>query len=91
MGTLFNQVRRDDYKVYPKDVENFIADYLEPAGIAPPTTLAEYQMVMQMLEARRQGNILVNDNDVRDEQLAGFGELLQTLNSHIETFLSGHN
>jgi hypothetical protein len=75
MGTLFDQPARKAFRVTEDEIEDFILETEKYPGIA----LSDYVKVIQVLEYRRRTDHMINDRDVWDEQMIGFGELLKQL------------
>ena len=76
MGTLFSQQPRNYFDVSFKEVKMFIEELLETAqetGVSSEFVLR----VFELHEHKRANNIKVWDGDAKDEQLAGFGEILR--------------
>jgi|GEM_PF-662372 len=83
MGTLFDQPARKSFDVdehvagsmlnlvlYLKDIHNI--------------TFEQAALIVELCIKNRANNLNHADNDVKDEQLYGFGEILQRLVSAIE-------
>jgi hypothetical protein len=85
MATLFSQPPRNYYKVSFKEVNVFIEGVLETAtetGVQPEFVLR----VFELCELQRTNNLKAWDGDAKDEQLAGFGEILRDfLNDYLQT------
>lgn len=75
MGTLFDQPPR---KTHDYDPELWLARINRLAGAAG-MTVTEVCRALEVAELRRRNDLQASDNDIRDEQQAGFGELLQEL------------
>ncbi len=91
MGTLFEQSPRTLEHVKIEDIYYFIEEfkrYLKKLD-KNDIILSDFIQIHKVLEYKRRTDILVNDGDAKDEQLAGFGELLQELNQNIG-FLNTH-
>lgn len=87
MGTLFEQQKRNYYRVTSDEVVELIKEMKrvsDSTNIDFTSTLAVYNL----LEKRRESNIKVWDGDVKDEQLAGFGEILKGIELSIESIAS---
>jgi len=83
MGTLFDQKVRHYGTVEYSHLDDFIAVIVKLSkkhGIS----VAEVIAAKEVLENERNNNFQVNNGDAFDEQMAGFGELLQQLISAIE-------
>ena len=85
MATLFSQPPRNDYEVSFKEVKVFIEQVLEigkETEVQPEFVLR----VFELCELKRTNNLKAWDGDAKDEQLAGFGEILRDfLNEHFHT------
>lgn len=91
MGTLFDQAERDYKRVSSVDVDDFLAIALDLAkkhSIDVATVVA----AKHALEIQRQNSIYVANGDAFDEQIAGLGEIaesikdaLLTIGDHIES------
>lgn len=76
MGTLFNQPPRDGHQVNKVDVVRLVETYKVVAQHydIPFDSVVK---VAELLQRTRELNLRVADNDAKDEQLCGFGEILQ--------------
>jgi hypothetical protein len=77
MGTLFNQLPRNYYRV--ESEEDIISEIEQFKEIQKKTGIT-YENVIEtckMLELRRQNNLYADNGDAFDEQMGGFGELLK--------------
>ncbi len=88
MGTLFNQPERKWYTVTHEqlaiEIER-VARLAKAANIAP----SEVIELTKVLEYRRRTDLMVHDQDAKDEQLAGFGDILKELITAISELKSG--
>ncbi len=87
MGTLFHQSERSYGTVEDGHLDSFIAEIVELSkkhGIS----VAEVIAAKEVLESERKNDLYVRNGDAFDEQMAGFGELLQQLISAIENLQS---
>lgn len=87
MGTLFTQTPRNYFDVSFKEVKTFIEKLLEisiETGVQPEFVLR----VFELHEHKRANNIKVWDGDAKDEQLAGFGEIVNDFLSNINDLIS---
>ena len=76
MGTLFDQSPRNCHQVDKVDVVRLVETYDEVArhyGIPFDSVIK----VAELLQRTRELDLRVADNDAKDEQLGGFGEILQ--------------
>lgn len=84
MGTLFNQRPRADHdkSITKADVESLLDEMLDiSARYKIPVTYV--LSAREILELERRNNLYLQNGDTFDEQMAGFGQLIQELN---ETF-----
>ena len=87
MGTLFSQKERNYCTVEDSHLDAFIAVIVKLSkkhGIS----VAEVIAAKEVLESERKNDLYVRNGDAFDEQMAGFGELLQQLISAIENLHS---
>lgn len=84
MGTLFNQSARDSRSVSMSEVDGFLADAVALAK-KHSLTVSEVIAARDVLERRRQNDLYTANGDAFDEQMAGFGELLQQLTAAVES------
>ena len=104
MGTLFNQLERDPRDIDTVDIhavyswlthtrqklleggDGGIESMLNsPTAMSSATLMLE---VMKYLQLKRIGDLMVRDGDVRDEQLAGIGLILQDIADRISEIAS---
>jgi hypothetical protein len=83
MGTLFSQKERDFRIVSPNDVVAFLNNASKVAKKCN-VSVAEVIEAAKVLEMERRNSLYVANGDTLDEQLAGFGELIQELTSTIK-------
>ena len=99
MGTLFDQLERDPRDIDTADIHAIYSwlvkgapvwkggdpheDMLEhgPDFMSGATLMLE---VMKYLQLKRIGDLMARDGDVRDEQLAGIGSILQDIVASLE-------
>ena len=84
MGTLLEQpVRKNqDYSEKAEIVK--MMQLSEEYGITLPETID----IMKFLEMKRQNDLYQANGDIHDEQMAGLGELLTSLNQNIESIVT---
>ncbi len=80
MGTLFNQQPRNFYLVDEEKEMEFVISLSNKFKIS----ISETIQILEYLEKRRTNNLMAADCDIKDEQLAGFGELIKQFNTNIE-------
>lgn len=86
MGTLFHQEpRRPHYA--DSGLDGFLANATKLAK-KHKISVADVIAAKHALEIERQNNLYVNNGDAFDEQMSGFGELIQELNQHFSEYLS---
>ena len=90
MGTLFNQPERCWHQVDNDDVIEFIQQAINSDLIENPDhfTLEEVIAIWNLLERRRENDLKVENQDVLDEQLAGFGKILRDAVNCLDRVLS---
>ena len=76
MGTLFDQAPRDYLTVTLGDVEHFLRSAIKTSKITG-VTLDQTLKAWEILEMERQNSLAAINGDIHDEQMAGFGELLE--------------
>jgi hypothetical protein len=76
MGTLFNQSIRQAHSISQIELERRV-DVYESIIKKRDITMSELIELNKALEMERANDLRVNDGDAKDEQLAGFGELMQ--------------
>lgn len=84
MGTLFDQPQRKFLSVHRDDIKStaeMVVKLAKETGLSPSDVIA----VMRVLEMSRASDLYTINNDVRDEQLAGFGEILLRLCDILES------
>lgn len=80
MGTLFDQSPRKYWN--SSSLKDDVIYYLEEMQLASDETgetIENCLKAAEIMELSRRNNIFVADGDAKDEQLAGFGNLLQEL------------
>ncbi len=83
MGTLFKQEPRNFHRI--ENSEKLIEQIEILKKVQKKTGLTYEQVIdtCKMLELRRRNNLYADNGDIFDEQMTGFGELLQELISTI--------
>jgi hypothetical protein len=76
MGTLFSQSPRNYFSIDNGDIKNEIVN-IKLLAKDNGLTFDQVSKVIEILEKRRSNNIYCYDGDSKDEQLAGFGELIK--------------
>jgi hypothetical protein len=84
MGTLFSQAPRKYLAVSREDVDFFLSDAGELAK-KHKLTVADVIAARAVLETARASDLAVRNGDAFDEQVAGFGELVQELTEAIRS------
>jgi len=74
MGTLLNQKERD-YLQLDEEVINQRIISLKSIASKHKISLENVLKLMSTMEQERANNLYVANGDIKDEQLAGFGEL----------------
>lgn len=82
MGTLHHQEPRNKFHVQEKDVEDYILNVKEIAS-KHDMSIDQTIKILENLELQRKNNIAVANGDIHDEQLMGFGDLFQELNTKL--------
>lgn len=79
MGTLFDQLKRNYREITPSVLSDFLNKI---GGLKDEYSLTTDQAlhIYEILLKERELDIKINDFDIKDEQLAGFGELLREFN-----------
>ena len=80
MGTLFNRKPRG----YRDCDENKIREFIETVlKLSKEYKIPTNEVIhaVEVLELRRQNDLYVDNGDTFDEQMTGFGSLIQDLNS----------
>jgi len=75
MGTLLNQKPRNYRHLDERDVLLKI-DEIKDISKVKKITFDQALKVYELLEQERSNNLYVANGDIKDEQLAGFGELI---------------
>lgn len=81
MPTLFDQPVRTRYTQNFDAVSNFLEKALNISD-KYQVPLHDVLYAAEVLEMKRRNEIMLDDFDAKDEQLAGFGEILQTISNH---------
>ena len=84
MVTLFSQQPRNYLDVNADKIEDFL-DIVSKLSEKYKIPTNEIIYSFEVLELRRKNDLFVQNGDVFDEQMAGFGELLKDLNEAVET------
>jgi hypothetical protein len=84
MGTLFKQEIRSQRYVEESDLDGFLAAAVKLSQ-KHKIHVADVISAGRVLELKRRNDLYVNNGDAFDEQIAGIGELLQTLSSAVES------
>lgn len=82
MGTLQQQPARNYSKIDENRLETFIEEINEVAqktGVSLETALK----AREILEMERRNDLFVANGDIHDEQMSGFGDLLEDLTNAI--------
>lgn len=86
MGTLFNEPRRNYFEI---DLKYVKSDCEEIKKIAKETGLsvADVIEVYKIKTQNRSIDCYVDNGDIWDEQMAGFGELFRSFNSKLDSII----
>lgn len=84
MGTLLNQPPRKSFKFDDITMDDLIVDIRKIEKEMNISTESAIKL-MEVFELRRQNNLQFVDNDIKDEQLSGFGEVLLRIASALES------
>ena len=78
MGTLFSQSPRTSFRVSKDDLDDFLETAMK---LAHKHKLKVWEVIQakEVLELERQNDLRHNNGDIFDEQMAGLGEILQTM------------
>jgi len=76
MGTLFSQNPREFIPVTNGELDAFLSSAVQLAK-KHKISLSDVIAAKDVLESERRNNLSVRDGDIRDEQLAGFGQLIK--------------
>jgi hypothetical protein len=79
MGTLFNQKPREAFRYNLSDQ----VIIMKQIAADQQVSLAEVIAIHHTLELHRRNQLLLQAGDIHDEQLAGFGEILQGIQDAI--------
>ncbi len=86
MGTLYNQPPRNyfdiDFKYVKSECEE-IQKIAEETGMSVADVIEVYKIKTQ----NRSIDCYVANGDIRDEQMAGFGELFKSFNAKLDTIV----
>ena len=84
MGTLLDQpVRRD--QEYSENIE---IEKVKTLSFKHEISIQETIDILKFLEMKRQNDLYQANGDIHDEQMAGLGELLTSLNQNIESVVT---
>ncbi|MFV0376874.1 MAG: hypothetical protein ACK5JD_06170 [Mangrovibacterium sp.] len=83
MGTLFNQHPRNYHLVEEADEIKNVVELASKFKLS----IADTILILEYTEKKRTNNIRVADGDIKDEQLAGFGELIQDFNANLRELI----
>lgn len=78
MGTLFNQPERENKKIQLESVDNFLSASYELAT-KHKIEVKDVIAAIHALELQRKNDLYVQNANVFDEQLAGFGDILKEI------------
>lgn len=80
MGTLKNQPPRDTHSVLFEPTISTFIEMVKRVSVTHKLTIDQVLRIIEIMELDRKNNLTASDNDIKDEQLAGFGELIEKLN-----------
>jgi hypothetical protein len=83
MGTLFNQPERKNFAVKKSDADYFLKDAVELAG-KYKISVSDVIEAFKVLEMERKNNLYHWNGDAFDEQMAGFGELIDGIKETLQ-------
>lgn len=89
MGTLFNQLPRKGCHVEKEDISN-AANKLIDVSNETELTLDQVIKIYEILVIDRKNNLMWHQGDTLDEQLAGFGEILNNIEQHIKSYVESN-
>ena len=78
MGTLFNQQPRSTLSTEDDEIIMW-CEWVDEQAKELNWEVKDVLKAFEIHERERTNNLLVRDGDAKDEQLAGFGEILQNL------------
>ena len=84
MGTLFEQAERKALYVNQSEVKNLLEDALELSKkykIPLETILKAYEIK----EIERRNNLYKSNGDAFDEQMSGFGQILEKISASLDS------
>jgi len=84
MGTLFNQPERNRFTIRNKDLLDSIEtlkELAEKSGIS----LDQAIKIAEIKQLERGNDLFASNGDIHDEQLAGFGEILEKIATALES------
>lgn len=87
MGTLLDQPPRHCIPVGHYEIFRFFGNYKDARKQYPKLTLDQFIKMMEILEYERRSTLMSHDGDIKDEQLAGFGELITRFLDMAQSYL----
>lgn len=78
MGTLLNQPPRKSYSMNDNSMHDFLLD-IKKIAIEMDVSFEIALKIVEIYELRRKNDLNYSDFNIKDEQLSGFGALLQAL------------
>jgi len=78
MGTLFDQTPRNLHFIDYDKLKNRLKDYIKIANELK-CSLSDVIEADKVLELDRKNNVYIENGDIHDEQMAGFGLLIKEL------------
>lgn len=84
MGTLFNQDERHNYNITESDLEEVLESFIQLSR-KYRCELKDVIALRHAMAVDRLADLQVDDGNRKDDQLKGFGELLETLNENVLT------
>jgi hypothetical protein len=84
MGTLFKQEIRSQRYVEESDLDEFLSSAVKLSQ-KHKIPVADVISASRVLELKRRNDLYVNNGDAFDEQIAGIGELLQSMSQAVES------
>jgi predicted transcriptional regulator len=83
MGTLFNQDERHNYNITETGLEEVLKVAIELSR-KYKCELKDVIALQHAMAVDRLADLQVDDGNRKDDQLAGFGELMKQLNTNVE-------
>lgn len=90
MGTLLNQPVRNNHSVKGMDVDHLICE-IQGFHKITKWPIVDILKVYEILELRRQNDFNVANGDIHDEQMAGFGEIMQEIDGSLDRIATALN